>query len=693
MNHNYSKVIGCLLLSLSGYSLSIAQSTGPDFLGCSSTPDSLCVQTEGVRLPANNQLYLGEGHPDATSCSVHVTQKKLVVSTCGGSLQYEVHLFLNDTSTAYILKPLTTITADSKGMAELYFNTEESPDVQISSSGIPYTSGCMNYHRIKWIVTDTCGIESVCEQLVDLYDCSKLAPENSSSTFSVQIPAGCQLTLYAEDFYLGGVDDCRLQDQLTFSFEEEKYNPYITVTCPEAIGIELTWKIWIADAGRDLNCDGQIDWNEKNRIDHPFQIKFSVPGHCECGMPPDPRIEGTIQTEHGAGISDVLVELSTPGQVYPTYVTGADGKYFFLVEGINGEATITAKRNDFHKNGVSTLDLVIIHKHLLGKELFNSPYQFIIADANNSQNVSSIDLIELRKLILGIYTELPSNQSWRFVRKDFIFTDTMNPWPLVDANTIIITDIEHPGNTDFIGVKVGDINGTALPHFGSIIPRESLKPYNLLTGQVAFNIGETINVPISISSSQRLTGFQFTLNANGMEILDVVPGSIPLTDGEYALFGDKMTVSWFNERNVDVSADEILFTLVMRAKQAGNLSQSLSINSDITEAEIYLDDEQTFVPVLQVVNPIAEAELVIASCAPNPWKDESTVFFYLPESSNVTYNVIDVNGRKIFSESEFLKEGFHSYTLKASDFSLRGMVILEIGSGKISVVQKMVVLE
>lgn len=456
----------------------------------------------------------------------------------------------------------------------------------------------------------------------------------------------------------------------------------------------MTWKIWIADEGRDLNCDGQIEWNEKNKVDHLFQIRFSVPGHCECGMPIS-MLTGEINTGYGyEGIDQVIVSLLRPGSVFPTYITGPDGRYNFNnISPAEVPITISPKKDDHHKNGVTTLDLVKIQKHLLGKELFTSPLQLIAADANDSQNASAIDLIELRKLILGVYTELPWNQSWRFIRKDFIFGDTMNPWPIVDASTITITDIENPGNTNFIGIKIGDVNGTALPHFSSIIPREILKPFNLLTDQIAFNAGEIINVPIRISSSQSLTGFQFTLKAIGLEIVDVLPGSIPLTDGEYALFSDKMTIAWFDEDNVDVTADEVLFTLVLKAKQGGNLSQSIQINSDITDAEIYLGGEQTFIPVLNVINPGAEAALQIMSCAPNPWKDETTLFFYLPEPSDVIYNVIDVNGRKIYSDHQYLTEGYHNYTLKAADFSARGILFLEVNAGGSRMVEKMVLME
>jgi hypothetical protein len=100
---------------------------------------------------------------------------------------------------------------------------------------------------------------------------------------------------------------------------------------------------------------------------------------------------------------------------------------------IPAEFTVNADRNDAHRNGVSTLDLVKIQKHLLGIETINNPYDLIAADANNSQNVSAIDLVELRKLILGIYTELPANKSWRFVDEGYQFADATNPWPFEES--------------------------------------------------------------------------------------------------------------------------------------------------------------------------------------------------------------------------------------------------------------------
>ena len=81
---------------------------------------------------------------------------------------------------------------------------------------------------------------------------------------------------------------------------------------------------------------------------------------------------------------------------------------------INNNYKVTASKGGDYLNGVSTLDLVYIQRHILGIQPLTNPYLLIVADADNNGKVTVNDLSELRKLILGVYTELPSNASWRF---------------------------------------------------------------------------------------------------------------------------------------------------------------------------------------------------------------------------------------------------------------------------------------
>jgi hypothetical protein len=83
---------------------------------------------------------------------------------------------------------------------------------------------------------------------------------------------------------------------------------------------------------------------------------------------------------------------------------------------------------------------------------------------------------------------------------------------------------------------------------------------------------------------------------------------IDLADDDYALFGDKMTMSWFTLEDVTVHPDDIVFTVKAVAKQAGTLQQSLHLNSDITDAEFYSANGEIFIPKI-VTKPTSEDQL------------------------------------------------------------------------------------
>ena len=106
-----------------------------------------------------------------------------------------------------------------------------------------------------------------------------------------------------------------------------------------------------------------------------------------------------------------------------------------------------------------------------------------------------------------------------------------------------------------------------------------------------------------------------------------------------------------------------------------------------------MDGEQTYEPQLRIDQAGGQNELDILSCFPNPWKDETTISFYLPESDQVTFTLFDVSGREIFSTTSNLKSGHHQHQLKSSDFKARGMLLLEIKTSKHSEVMKMIVAE
>ncbi len=86
---------------------------------------------------------------------------------------------------------------------------------------------------------------------------------------------------------------------------------------------------------------------------------------------------------------------------------------------------------------------MLISRHILGLEPLGSPYRMIAADANKSGSIGSFDIVELPKLILGIYQQLPTNTSWRVVDQSFVFPNPNNPFQTVSPENKIITALPN----------------------------------------------------------------------------------------------------------------------------------------------------------------------------------------------------------------------------------------------------------
>jgi hypothetical protein len=127
--------------------------------------------------------------------------------------------------------------------------------------------------------------------------------------------------------------------------------------------------------------------------------------------------------------------------------------------------SVTPSKNINPLNGVSTYDLVLITKHILGIEMFDSPWKIIAADANQDGKVTTFDIVTLRKLILGITNELPNGKSWRFVPQDYTFPDPTNPFQPSFPERVEVPNTADPAPNSFAfkGVKIGDVDFSADP--------------------------------------------------------------------------------------------------------------------------------------------------------------------------------------------------------------------------------------
>ncbi len=319
-------------------------------------------------------------------------------------------------------------------------------------------------HDLIVVVRDECGNLSVATRIpFTIEDCKGPAPIciNGLSTELMPDGAGAgMMAVWASDFVASKIYDCNGQGpetkdglKLVTKYSINRVGSPVVAT---QTGINLT----CADKGKVVLVELHA-WDEAGKDDFcvtyiEVQDNRSV---CPGSATGTVSIAGTIATEGNANLQGASITLS--GSASQNTATAANGGYSFVNLTKGGDFTIAPQLDKNHLNGVSTFDLVLIQKHILGVSALNSPYKMIAADVNNSKSISTLDLIALRKLILNIDTHFANNTSWRFIDAAYNFPQASNPWSAAFPEVVSINDIAANASANFVAIKIGDVNASA----------------------------------------------------------------------------------------------------------------------------------------------------------------------------------------------------------------------------------------
>ena len=405
------------------------------------------------------------------------------------------------------------------------------------------------------------------------------------------------------------------------------------------------------------------------------------------------RLRGLITNEFGSIVLNV--EVAVTDQINdPIMNTIANGN--FSIDDLNTceDINVSLAKNDDYSNGISTLDMVLILKHILNIEPFNSPYKHIAADVNNSGSISASDLVAIRKIILGTETTFPNNASWRFIDANYNFLDSN---PLDEAFPEIFTvSLSRDTDLNFVAVKIGDVNGSA-DHTSPIeegLVANSSRAVGLTFTTTDMNLkeGETYTIPFEASSTTPILGYQFTMSYLN-EALDF--GSITsntLKASNVAMNDGLIRVSWNDATAVATQALD--FAITFTAREDGILSEVLDIQSQPTLAEAY-NENLEIMDVRMDFNKITSVsdELVLYQNQPNPFKEATTISFELPEDETVHLTIYNVAGKVVETINGTFAKGFNMIPLQSSSWNTSGILYYQLNTSKGSVTKKMIVVE
>lgn len=173
---------------------------------------------------------------------------------------------------------------------------------------------------------------------------------------------------------------------------------------------------------------------------------------------PSFSIKGSVQREKGDTVT-AQIELFKDATLFKSL-----NERLFAFDNlvVGGTFTIKPYKNDNLLAGVTTFDIALITRHILEINPLSSPYKILAADVNNDGEIDAEDVLILRRLILRQTASFPNNTSWRFVPKNYVFKNAMNPLLEIVPNALIFNGLnENILNADFYAIKIGDVNETA----------------------------------------------------------------------------------------------------------------------------------------------------------------------------------------------------------------------------------------
>ncbi|MBK8966076.1 MAG: hypothetical protein R3D58_02950 [Saprospiraceae bacterium] len=617
----------------------------------------LCAQSIVWVTACTNQTYcLDPG--SCTEGTVFLTEKA-VTSCTGGFLNYtyKIDLFNNG-----------------------------SIDIQSSADTVNQTFP-VGTHKIIWRANDNCGnVSTDCTYLFTIQDCN---PPNllclNGLTQNLEFPE-CEATFELESFILNITDNCTPVNELEFGLRLTS-----DTTSGFPTGTSLTFGI--CEQGLHTLEVFVRDENGLTNQCNSYVLVQNNSGLCPCNIAANLSLAGCATSADGTALdsytirstlegiptqgspfSETLLQNNTDSCFTATYADlPLDGAY---------SGVVRAQRLGDPLVGVSTFDLVTINKHILGQQLFHSFFQVLASDVNQSKTISTFDIIETRKLILGIYDTFPNAPAWRFIL------------PMPDSNLLAFDAVRDTyafqlpvlaGDTtftgfNFIGIKMGDANANA--SFQGVEDRGA--PLSVQIPDTWLEPGTQMLIPLNLQEDVELDGWQLALQAdkNRLEIVDIlgIPPQTVALDAHGAL-----RIACVYDSPMLRTKNDALVYLLVTAKQPLFLSDALSMDNTRLAAEAYTPVENLPIRPIQVqigaATATAAGDIRIIPPRPNPFAEKTIFELSLDAPQIVRLEIASLTGQLVYQAEYALEAGGHALQVLGAELPGSGVWAYRIVAG------------
>jgi len=393
-------------------------------------------------------------------------------------------------------------------------------------------------------------------------------------------------------------------------------------------------------------------------------------------------VAGNVLPYTGEVVQEVEVTISN-NEESNNIITDQEGDFAFVEARSDKHIMLSAYKDSDHLKGVSTLDLILIQRHLLGLSGFDNPLQFIAADINHDGKVSVLDLIDLKYMILGVHEEFPSNTSYRFLDAKGVSSSIVNPWEISEEIhfPFLSDDIL---NADFVSVKVGDVSDSG--NSSGQNTTVSKDDFSLTVVNDGTHKSGHKTFDFYLSESIMLEGMQFSIDLNGEELLEIKSDFKGFGSENYFVTENGiLNITWSDTQTT--FKKKHLFTVFL-----DDNDEESTFN--IKSAEVYADEKAY--PILEIKNGEKNEKALISdlNVYPNPINSKSTISFKSSKDSEILLTIQTVEGKGVYEEKIKVEYGDNHFPFPF-DSALRksGVLMIRITDVGQSLVKKVIVVE
>lgn len=530
------------------------------------------------------------------------------------------------------------------------FITNNSPYAQSGGASVngQYPLGV---HEIMFTAFDGCGNNAMASMRITVVDDKPpLAVCNKGITVGLNMNGFALLPVTIVDN--NSQDNCTPYHQLSFSVSPNTFN------C-DSLGERIV-KLTVTDQVGNSNFCTTIVHIQDNL------------GICPGGGGAKPEVGGTILGLKGDPASGV--EVWSNG--VDVAETNQAGKYQFKDLQKNMNYTFAPEYDKDPSKGITVSDIIAIQRHISGIKSINDPFLLIAADVNNSGSVTISDIIELRRLLLGKQSAFQHMPSWVFVESSYVFKNPLKPWQEPYPQEIVIPNIQGAWlNQDFVAVKIGDVNASAvLNGLWDADPR-SWTGAELWVEDPWLEAGHTYRIPVTVKSTEALIGMQWQLtlpsSAGRFKTFEQA-GWATFSPDMIHLEEEQTRLVWHSQQPDPGLGQAPMMFLIIEAASAGYLSQFLELGSALPAEAVDTDGDESGIALHFERNVAEVAGSRIDPVWPNPSRGEVQAAFHLDEAATVAMQVVNALGVPVWTWQADYGQGSYQITIPAEKLRGRG---------------------